>query len=578
MSEEQQLNDETVDFQQETGEVYEQPYEETASTEEYADEGVEQGYEEGYEEEDYQEEGYEEPQELDVDNMTADELRALLTGQDLPEQEEEEYEEDEEYEEGEYEEEEGEYEDEEEGEYEEDGEEVDPAVLEEYYQDIEEFEFSETDNPDILEAEMTSYLANVELTPQIETILDYKDAQIELLSQFVEQVEELGDYENISKTVNAFNQLVTSYRENEQDGSYVPDTTAVRQIFKQEYPQEYEQLLYDELSQGSDKYAGYTKMEEIVRDAFGIQGQAVQHLETFLRSGGQIPVPEYVPRGIDAKVGEAYWLSTDRDMLQGQIERAVFTLEQDPDATEGEKQEARMDIRNVNQKLAQIQAGLNADRNARQFTEQQKMQVMQQVEQEAASNFVETCNMMITNGKERLARALTMFDEPSAELTAMGFSTLVERALTDDEWSRPAQQELRSKGVNFDFNKGKDMLNRLYEVERKIAAQTRAGVNPRAIDISRSEKGNLLRQLQGMEQELYGQITRIAVNGFNNVLTSKMNNAPKVKGVRARGRGDGSGVRPKEGFDNMTVDELRNYVRKNNPYAAALRGDINALS
>ena len=171
-----------------------------------------------------------------------------------------------------------------------------------------------------------------------------------------------------------------------------------------------------------------------------------------------------------------------------------------------------------------------------------------------------------------------MFDEPSAELTAMGFSTLVERALTDDEWSRPAQQELRSKGVNFDFNKGKDMLNRLYEVERKIAAQSRAGVNPRAIDISRSEKANLLRQLQGMEQELYGQITRIAVNGFNNVLTSKMNNAPKVKGVRARGRGDGSGVRPKEGFDNMTVDELRNYVRKNNPYAQALRGDINALS
>lgn len=566
------LNDETVDFQQPAEEVYEQPYEEAGETE-------------GYEP---QEAEYAEPEseELDVDNMSADELRALLTGQELEteyEEEGEEYEEEEGEGYEEYEEEEGEEgEEEEEGEeYEEEEEEYDEEELEQladsFADEIEYFEFTETDNPDVLEAEIDTYLANVEITPQLETILEYKDAQIELLSEVVQQIEEMGDYENISRTANAFNNLVTSYKENPVDGTYVPDTSQLRQVLKEDYPSEYEQLLYDELSQPSDKYANYTKMEEIVRDAFGIQGQAATHLETFLRSGGNLPTPEFVPRGVDEKVAEAFWTSSERDQLHNQIERAVYTLERDQDATESEKQVARNDIRTVNQKLAQIQAGLNAEKQTKVYAEQQKAQVMRQVEQTAAGNFVDTCNQMIESGKDRLAAALTMFDGPSAELTAMGFSTLVERALTDDEWSRPAQQELRNKGVNFDFNKGKDVLNQLYEIERKIAAQTYAGVNPRAIHISKSEKASLLRQLQGMEHELYGQITRIAVNGFNNVLTSKMNNAPKIKGVRARGRGDGSGVRPKQGFDNMTVDELRNYVRKNNPYAQALRGDINAL-
>jgi hypothetical protein len=174
-----------------------------------------------------------------------------------------------------------------------------------------------------------------------------------------------------------------------------------------------------------------------------------------------------------------------------------------------------------------------------------------------------------------------MIEGDGAGVAALGIVTLVEKALTDDDWSRYAQEDLNKKGINFDWKRGRAALDRLYEIEGKIAHLETGKHNPRAIEAAKRTKSDIIKELQGLERELVGKITNKVVTGSNKALQTKIKNAPRIPAVRPKagnGAANGDGVKPKSNFDEMSKEELRKYLaEKDNAYRRALGGDLSGF-
>ncbi|HEY8560503.1 MAG TPA: hypothetical protein VIL74_09010 [Pyrinomonadaceae bacterium] len=439
------------------------------------------------------------------------------------------------------------------------------------------FSFTEDADAETFRAEADRYLETVELTPEAERILNhYRDAAL-ANEEKVARYESFGEPETTERTMQAFSRVL-EFVPDAETGDFVPDAAGIVDLLNKDFASEKRHILLALNTQASDKYAGMTVFQEFFKDNFGFSDVAMSTLETFIENGGEMPVPRFTPAGVDERFAEAYWKSMEREAIQKEVDLAAWTLS-NADATKDEKLAAERDLARINQRLQKEQAFFDGQRKLKEESTNFASNQRQQIESAAETSFLTDTDALAASLSEKIARSLPFVEGAGAEITADGFVSLIRQAYSEREHeARAAQTRLRERGVAHDWAKGRELLDRLFENEQKLAFQTaNKGTNPRAIENTRRAKANLLRDLRKEELQIVGKITSRVARDAGKALERKVENAPKIKAVRARVAGDGSGQKPKANFDTMSKDELRRVL--NDPTKRALyQGDLSGFA
>lgn len=399
--------------------------------------------------------------------------------------------------------------------------------------DVSTFEFTADADDETFARESEEFLSRFEDSPEMEKvkqIVDGYKSRFESASAVNTEIENYGGIETVRRTQSAIDDMVSRSR---QDGEiFVPETASFRKMMQEHYPNEYFQIFNDELGQESKKYAGLTQMEELVAEGFGFKSpQAVEKLVHFLHKK-ESSVPSYLPAGIDEKVGEAFWKAVDRRDIEAKLaginDVLAYVMSGDGDdiydATD--KAEAQRDLDAINKKLAQIQVGLNADKQAAADAQNKQVQARQEFENSVMASYQTDAITLEREFSDKISARLTMFGEHSAaaKLTARSMATLVRDALSEnEEFAKAARTDLKEMGVSYDWQKGFAALDRLYQINREIKSKE-ANPNrtsPRSLEISKQTKANIIREIKAQETELVGKMMQIVQTGANVVLKSK---------------------------------------------------------
>lgn len=410
----------------------------------------------------------------------------------------------------------------------------------------EAFTFTENPDDETFMREADEYLERFEDTPETAELKRIVEGYKSRVEQARADYEGLGDIQTAKRFQGAIDEMVTKAR---IDGDvFVPDTTAFRQIMRENLPNEYVQVLQDELGAPSEKYHGYSLMEELIADGFGFtDAKKRASLEHFLRSGGETQIPPFIPENVDGRLAEAYWKSIDRDDLDAKL-REYNEILNDDAAYEEEKADARRGIEQINQKLEQIQIGLDSAKKDRQDAVQRQQAEREKFENQVMANYQNTAISLEREFTDKIASKLTMFGENSAaaRITGRSIATLVRDALTDNEaFAAAARADLKEMGVKFDWQKGYDALDRLYRTERELAFKeaNEGKVNPRSVEITRRAKADILKEIKLQETELFGKIMTILQSGANNALQSKAKPPAQTKArLVLKGKAAGASV------------------------------------
>lgn len=426
----------------------------------------------------------------------------------------------------------------------------------------EPFKFTEDADDETFAKEREAYLATVEITPELQTIIDRQNKQLEAFTAEKTKIAELGELDTVERSVKALNQLA-NYRKNEA-GEFVPDTTALAELLQTEFAKELPQIVQDIAALPSQKYQGTPMFVEFIKDYFQLEDAGMKELFTFLNTGGKTAFPSFVPEGIDTRVSDAFWQSVDRIEIEDSLE-ANRSILADTMATQEEKQLAQNAIKAINARLAQVQAGIEATKAQTARTQADAARQAETLNANAAKNYVDTSVSLLREFSEKTAKNLTFLDDKGASMTALAYTTLVEKALTDDEFSKYAQEDLAKHGITFDWKSGRAVLDRLYDVEYKIVQQEAQGMNSRAIEQSRREKANILREIKGLETQLMGTLTKAVVQGSNKALETKVAEAEAKKSPAVRPKVQAKETAPAAqptdiDYSKMSPEEIRSRI------------------
>lgn len=386
---------------------------------------------------------------------------------------------------------------------------AEPRVdLEAIQNQVSSFAFTPNATPEVTATEESRYLEMLDIPAPLQEILDRRDRRIQELSTN-------PPADEASQThMAAFNHFATQYIKNENE-MFVPDTAPVRQLLKDVYRIESEQLLTDMLLEPSAKYPQWTKMMEIIKDTYQLPETNLELLADFLENGGQLARPSYLPEGIDRRYLDAYWYSSDRDGIDADLESAVAVI-RDSTATENEKIVARNKLQTLNQKLAKEQRLLDIERADAAKPTQDKIDNHQYAKEQGLVLYKTTVIDFVDNSAKALAERLKEIDGAAAPIVAAGFSQLIINAFDQqDEFAKLAQNQLKQMGVSISFVEAAKTLNLILESCSKIKFLEKIDANKRAVDIEKEALANNLRQLKTFEQTLIGQYmaTRTKSNG-----------------------------------------------------------------
>lgn len=376
-------------------------------------------------------------------------------------------------------------------------------------EEVEEFKFTENADPETFAKEAKEYLETLEIPAPLQIILERQAAELETLRTAEPVAAEVP--ESDQRVINAFNTLGSKFVMDPDRQVHVPDTTELVKVLSTDFKEELPEVILALNSLPSAKYPGQTVYQEFLREYGGLDEAGMRNLETFLDNKGQLPIPTYVPDGIDPKVAEAYWKSPDREILDQTLEAAKATLA-DEMASDGERQLAKNAIQNIQARLVQLQKGLNSERQIEAQTKAQAEKQVEAIQAKAAQSYMDTSVEMLRSFSGKLAESLTLFDEKGAQVTALAYGTLIEKALTDDEWAKYAQEDLKVRGVDFDWKKGRMALDTLWDIEHRIAdLEANFPTKTRAIELAKKDKATALKAIKALETDLFGRIAKVTI-------------------------------------------------------------------
>jgi hypothetical protein len=435
--------------------------------------------------------------------------------------------------------------------------EAEPEVTEEVVEPEIAFTFTENADETTYLAERRSYLDQVELPEELQLIIE-RDAA--LIAERDQRIQEISAQAGNSEDSTVFNALVQFVQD--ETGNWVPNTAPFADYVETKFEAEKIPLLVELLSRPSKKYNGWSVQEELIRDHIGLDETGMEQLQMLFKNGGRLPIPSYLPPGIDQAVLDAYWYSPNREALTQQLDRANFVLN-DSSATPSEIAEARAEITQINTTLAREQRYIDHEKQIKAQQQQQQQDLRSVVQQEGLNDYMQTAKTLTAQLRNQITPLLTSLEGTGQKVMGAAISNLIVNALADqDEIADDSRKTLEEWNIKVDWKQAQDVLNRLLVSKTKQRALKHTRANERAIVLEQANERSILLELNPLTKTLEGQILAAVASGTSNALKSKIAAVKKVS-VRPKVEGGAQKVTTEDGFEKMTLEEINEYIKTN---------------
>lgn len=442
--------------------------------------------------------------------------------------------------------------------------------------------FDEKDSFEDFQQKRDQYLGSVEITPELQAILDRQNAEIETLrSQSVE-----GDLpvsrEVVTKVVGAFDKLF-DVDTDPQTGKATPNTKPLVELLRNDYANEFMPIAEEILASDSLALKGHTVFEELLVREFG--PEKVAAMLQFAKSNiplPTVPAGQSLPAFVPKEHQEAYLKLPEVKRFElGELSQELADAQAAVEsASEYYKAEAEADLAKLRQKFAaelfaleSIQNGLNGERQRNEVAQRQAQQAATQFNEKVNKAYNESLFGIADGFISEIAPKLTYADTDTQVSQARNILTRVQNALSftimgdgtfaPDPMAEYYERQLIEEGVKFDFTKGRDLLKRHYTATRKlIALESQGNVTRQALDRAKHEMQKAQLDLKTEQRELVGQITQKYVKSSSAAIEKDISKqqAKKQAAVRPKIGGNGAPVKPNNALDRKSIDaDIRRY-------------------
>lgn len=378
--------------------------------------------------------------------------------------------------------------------------------------------------PDVPLEEFTekkaAYLATVEITPELQAILDYQDAQIAGLTE----LEAVGGKDNLVK----FGTALTRLFETEIDPAGAIKVNAAPLIteLRTTYKEEFRPIMEEGLSTDSTKYQGATLLEEIMIDSFG--GEKATKMLAYAMADAPLPITPpnlLLPQGLDESVKEAYVRLPDvkREQIQTLVDEINELTEEAKDASPWRQSEIATDLA---QKKAFLEYDYQALKDAQQVlnSERERVATNQRQEAERAAEFrtrvateyntelfslAETLvadlapRLSYADGDTQVSQARNIMSRIN---NALAFTVGGDGSIVADPMADYYAKQLAEEGVKFDFAKGRDLLQQHYKATEKLTNLKLRNANPLQIEKATRDRNKIMFDIKTEQKVLVGQL------------------------------------------------------------------------
>ncbi|HXG84766.1 MAG TPA: hypothetical protein VNI84_12150 [Pyrinomonadaceae bacterium] len=396
-----------------------------------------------------------------------------------------------------------------------------------------------------------AYLDTVEITPQLQAILDRQDVELE--KALAAGAASSGD-EYANQIVEALGKI---YETEVIDGDVVPNVApaveAIRTLYKNEYPAFTTKIFESD----STKYAGMTVFEEKMFDELGATPEKLKHIVSYLESedtAASLPVPPPpTPQGVDVKFAEAYREvgeakrfeieSITSEIARLNAEMAETTEPYDKKQIADQLNDLQGKLNSEVGILARIQSGINSERQQQEVQVRQQSEAAQRVVAEVWTTHDTEMNRMLESFAQDLAPRLSFVEGETALSMSRNVLSRVNNALDFDVNDRMEfipkgkadffAKQLKDEGINFDFEAGRRLLYKSLQLTDKLTKQRAQNASPAAIARTQDQKAEVLKDIKVEQKALLGQISGNYVKSSNKKLTDTVKEL-NDKRVKAR--------------------------------------------
>lgn len=411
----------------------------------------------------------------------------------------------------------------------------------------ESFEFAPDADFETFELTKAAYLETVEITPELEAIHDRYEAEIANLRGAAV----IGnDSPTITKTIEALGRI---YETEVVDGDIKPNTKPLVEVLRTDYSNEFSDISRDILEADSTKYPGMSVFEERLVDDLNATPDKLKNILVYLNSdNASLPIPPpSVPKGVDAKLADAFRevgepkrfeiesLVTEVARLETELKETTEEYYKDQIIASINEAKGKLGIE-LNM-LSRIQTGINSERSQAETAQRQATEAAQNFERETWNAYNNEIFTISDNFAKDLAPKLSFVEGEAALAMSRNILARVNNALAFDVDSQMNlvpdpnadyfAKQLKEEGVQFEFDKGRELLLKHLKATRKVATLEHKRASPAAIENAKREKAAVLKDIKVEQQALLGQISAKYVSSSNKTLSTKVEklNAAKQK-------------------------------------------------
>lgn len=412
------------------------------------------------------------------------------------------------------------------------------------------FEFTADADFEKFQEERKAYLETVDISPELQTILDRQDKEIEAARSTSAQIEGLGKVESIVKMASAVSELFDAEI---VDGKAVPKTEPLIAFMRENFKHEFTPLAVDILAGPSVKYRGATMFEQVLMDEYGAKPEQLVAVTKFLETGVDLPVPPpgvRLPSSVDESLKEAWYKVPElkRFEVEG-LTKEIADLEKelkDPDTSSYDKDAIKERLGEKREKLAievdsikDKQSSINSIKAAEERREQQDRAAVQEFVGKVITEYNTNLFTLSETAAKDLAPRLTYIDadqqigEARDKLArvanALSFRYDDEGNIEEDPVAEHYAKQLTEEGIAYDFNKARNLLKDQFKATWKLQFLRETGGSPGAIDKAETKLRSINADIKTEQKEILGLIAEKRVTSTNKALEKKVKSAQAKK-------------------------------------------------
>lgn len=368
--------------------------------------------------------------------------------------------------------------------------------------------------------QIDAYLETVEVTPEIQTIID----RLRTENAAVAELDAVGGKENLVKFGTALTRLFET--EIEPSGTIKVNAAPLITELRTAYKDEFRPIMEEGLSTDSTKYQGATLLEEIMIDSFG--GEKATKMLAYAMADDPLPITPpnlLMPHGLDDSHKEAYLRLSEpkREQIQSLVDKIVELTEESKDATAWRQSEIAAELRESQgilddeyQSIKDKQQVLNNERERTATTQRQQAEKAAEFRTRVATEYNSELFAMDDALVADLAPRLSYADADTQVAQARNITARIKNALAfgfdenggvlADPLAERYAKQLVEEGVKFDFAKGRELLQRHYKATEKVTQLKLMNANPLFIERATRERNAIMFDIKTEQKVLVGQL------------------------------------------------------------------------